>query len=137
MDGGHEALQDGEVVVDHLGQGGETVGGAGGVGDHVQVGRVLVLVHTHHEHRSIRGGSGDDHLLGSSGQMCRGSGHGGEHSSGLHHVLRPGAGPGDGLGVPLAEDGDGLPVDGQFAALGLADGHISAVVAKVSGVVSE
>jgi len=80
VDGGHQALGDLEVVVDHLGERGETVGGAGGVGDNLHAALVLLVVHSHHEHWGVRRGSRDDHLLGSTVEMGGGSGGGGEHS---------------------------------------------------------
>src|SRR5699024_8619080 len=42
--GGHQAFGDAELVVQDLGDGGQAVGGAGGVGDEVHVGGVLVQV---------------------------------------------------------------------------------------------
>ena len=35
MHGGHQTLQDPEVVIDHLGEGGQAVGGARGVADNL------------------------------------------------------------------------------------------------------
>src|SRR5699024_6337763 len=47
---GHQALDDAELLVQHLRHGGEAVGGAGGVGDDVvRVGVVVALVDTDHE----------------------------------------------------------------------------------------
>ena len=37
MDSGHQALKDAKVIVDNLGQGGQTVGGATGIGDNFHV----------------------------------------------------------------------------------------------------
>ena len=132
MHGGHQTLQDGEVVIDNLRQRREAVGGARCVGDHVHVVLILLLVDSHHEHRGIGGGSGDDDLLSAAREMSGGPGCGGEHPGALNHVLGPGAGPGDALRVSLAEDGDSFAIDRQFAALGLANLNISSVVSKMS-----
>ena len=37
MDSGHQALKDAKVIVDNLGQGGQTVGGATGIRDNLHV----------------------------------------------------------------------------------------------------
>ena len=47
VDGGHESLDDGELVVEDLGEGSQAVGGAGSVGDDVVLGVVLVEVDTY------------------------------------------------------------------------------------------
>ena len=62
MHGGHETLGDAEVVVDDLGQRGQTVGGARRVAQDVDTGLVLVLVHSHHKHGRVCRGRGNDHL---------------------------------------------------------------------------
>jgi len=66
VNGGHETLDDTEVVVDDLGQGGETVGGAAGVGDDLHGWVISVLIDTHHEHGGVGGGSRHHDLLGSA-----------------------------------------------------------------------
>ena len=58
-----------EVIIDNLGEGGQTVGGAGGVGDNLHTGGILVLVHSHHKHGGVSGGGRDYNLLGSSYRM--------------------------------------------------------------------
>jgi len=67
--GGHQALDDAEVVVDNLGNGSQAVGGATGVGDNVVAGIVLLVVDAHHIHGGISRGSGDDDLLGTLGSI--------------------------------------------------------------------
>src|SRR5207253_10232979 len=48
VDGGHQAAPDAERLVQHLGDGGEAVGGARGVGDDGVPGRVVgAVVHAH------------------------------------------------------------------------------------------
>ena len=61
MHGGHQAAFDAKGVVDDLGQRGETVGRAGGVGDDCLAG-VAGVVHTVDEHRGVvlRRGALDD-----------------------------------------------------------------------------
>ena len=61
VDRGHDAADDPELVVEDLGQGREAVGGAGGVGDDVLGGRVvLVLVDADDEGAvDVLGGGGD------------------------------------------------------------------------------
>ena len=65
VNGGHEAFDDAEVVVDNLGDGGQAVGGAAGIWDDVLVGVVLLVVDAHHVHGGIGRGGGDDDFLGS------------------------------------------------------------------------
>jgi hypothetical protein len=64
--GGHQALDNAEVVVNDLGQGGQAVGGAAGVRHDLHGGVVGVLVDAHHEHGGVGGGGGHHHLLGTS-----------------------------------------------------------------------
>ena len=104
-------LDDSIVVIDDLGKGGQAVGCAGGVGDHGETLVILLVVDAHHEHRGVSGGGGDDDLLGAALGVGHGLVLGGEHPGGLHHVLGPGAGPVDGLGVALHEDCNLHPVD--------------------------
>jgi hypothetical protein len=53
----------------YLGKGSKAVGGAASIGDDVNVGLVLGLIHTNNEHRCILAGSRDDHLLGTTLQL--------------------------------------------------------------------
>lgn len=86
MDGGHQTLNQAEVVVDDLGEGSKAVGCARGVGEDCDVGLVGLLVDAHDEHGSISGGSGDDDLLGSTLQVSLGLLGGGEDTGGLDDV---------------------------------------------------
>ena len=52
VDGGHESLHDAEVVMNDLGQGGQAVGGAGGIADNLE-GVVILVVHARHKHGGI------------------------------------------------------------------------------------
>ena len=74
MDGGHETFNNGELVVDDLGERCKTVGCARSVGDDRVLGVVLVEVDTADEHGGISGGGGDDDLLGTTLQVGRGPG---------------------------------------------------------------
>src|SRR5882757_8577331 len=80
VDGGHQATLDGERVVQHLGQRGQAVGGAGGVRDHGLRAVVLVVVGAQHHGQVLAlGRGGDDDLLGAA----------------LVHVLAGGRGVGE------------------------------------------
>ena len=107
-------LDDSIVVIDDLSKGGQAVGCAGGVGDHSKTLVILLVIDAHHEHRGVSGGGGDDDLLGSSLVVSSGLLQSGEHSGGLHNVLGPDRAPGDGGGIPLTEDGDGVTVNHQL-----------------------
>ena len=112
MHGGHQALSDAPVVIQHLGDGGQAGGGTGGVGHEVHVSGVLVQVDAAHEHgRVILGGGGHDDLLGTGIQVSLGLLLRQEQTGGLHHILRAQLGPGQVGGVPLGGDGDLLAVD--------------------------
>lgn len=130
MDGGHETLNDGVLVVDDLGEGSETVGGARGVGDDLVLGLVGLKVDTADEHGGVGRGGRDDDLLGTALQVSRGLLLGGEDTGGLDDVLGAVLAPGDVGGVTLAVDGDGLAVDDELAVLGL-DGALEAAVGRV------
>jgi len=68
VDGGHQAALDAERVVEHLGQRGQAVGGAGGVADDRLRAVVQVVVDAHHDRQVVAGGRrGDDDLLGPAG----------------------------------------------------------------------
>lgn len=74
VDGGHETLDDTEVVVDDLGEGRKAVGGARRVGDDLVARVVLVEVHADDEHGGISRGGGDDDLLRAASQVSGGTG---------------------------------------------------------------
>lgn len=70
MDSGHETLIDSPVIVDDLGDGCETVGGAGGVGNNGQVLLVFLVVDTNDEDGYIILWWGrENNLLGTSLKM--------------------------------------------------------------------
>lgn len=130
VNGGHETLNDTELVVDDLGEGSQAVGGARGVGEDVDVLLVLGVVDTHDEHGGVSGGSGDDDLLGTTLQVGRGLLGGGEDTSGLDDVGGTGLSPGDGGGVLLSEEADLLAVDDEALGIDL-DGTLELTVGAV------
>src|SRR5436305_14960105 len=74
VDGGHGAALDLEVVVDDLGHWSEAVRSAGGVGNNIVFGGI-VLVFIHAQHNGdvfVFGGSGDDDLLDRAAQVLFG-----------------------------------------------------------------
>ena len=84
VDGGHQALDDAELVVEHLGQRAEAVRGARRVGDDVLAAVVLVVVDAEHDGDVLVGGRrGDDDLLGARVQVALGLGGVGEDAGGL------------------------------------------------------
>ena len=135
--GGHEALDNAEVVVDDLGDGGQAVGGAGGVGDELHVGGVLVEVDAADEHRGIvLRGAGHHDDLGAGVDVSLGLGLIQIHAGALQNVLDAQLAPGDQGRVAVAlvgEDLDDLAVDGDGAVLIVADDF--AVEAPVHGIV--
>jgi len=72
VDGGHQALDDTELVMDDLGERCQAVGCARSVGDDGVLGVICVQVDTTDEHWGISGRSGDDNLLGATLQMSGG-----------------------------------------------------------------
>ena len=72
VDGGHQTLDDTEIIMDNLGERGQAVGCAGSVGDDSVLGVVCIQVDTANEHWGISGRSGDYDLLGATLQMGRG-----------------------------------------------------------------
>jgi len=111
VDSGHQTLNDTEVVVDDLGKGSQTVGGARSVRDDLEVRSVLVLVDTDDEHGSVSRRSRDDNLLGTTLQVSRGLLGGGENTGGLNNVVGTGLTPRNGSGITLAKDGDLLAIN--------------------------
>ncbi len=84
VDGGHQALDDAELVVQHLGNRRKAVRRARGVGDDVLAAVVLVVVDAQHDGDVlVGGGRGDDHLLGAGLQVAFGLGRVGEKAGGF------------------------------------------------------
>ena len=130
VDGGHETLDNGEVVVDDLGEGSQAVGGARSVGDDVGGAVVALVVDTHNVHGGISRGGRDDDLLGTTLQVGGGLLGGGEDTSGLDDVVGAGLTPGDGSGVALSVELDSLAVDNEVGTLD-GDGALEVAVGRV------
>lgn len=133
VDSGHKTFNDGEVIIDDLGERSKAVGGAGSVGDDFILGLVGIQVDTNNEHRSISRGSRDDDLLGSTSNMGLCLVDGGEDTGGFDYVVSTVLTPRDLGGVLLSVDVDGLAVDNELAILGLN----GALEATVGGVILE
>src|SRR5204862_37117 len=99
VDGRHEAFFEAEGVLDDLGDGGEAVGGAGGVGDdRVPGGVVPGVVDAHAEGGNRFGGlrrRGDDDALGAGREVLAGAFGVGEEAGGLEDVLNTQVFPGE------------------------------------------
>jgi hypothetical protein len=133
VDGGHETLDDAELVVDNLGEGRKAVGRAGRVGDDGVLGVVRLKVDTADEHGCVSRGRRNDDLLGSTLQVGRGLLGCGEDTGRLDDIMGANGAPGDIGGVLLGKDRDGLALDPELAILGL----YSALEAAVDGVILE
>lgn len=117
VDGGHETLDNGELVVDDLGEGSKAVGGARGVGDDIGAAVVGLLVDTHHVHGGIGRGSRDDDLLGAALEMRSGLLLGGEDTGRLDNVVGASLAPLDVGGVTLGVELDLGAVDDEAVSL--------------------
>ena len=108
------------IDLDHRGQ---TVGGAGGIGNDVVLGRVVhVIVHAQHNRQILTlGRGGDDHFLGAAldDMGLRPGILGGiaENAGGFDHDLDAQVFPGQVTGVALGEDLDVLPSTTRSLAL--------------------
>ena len=89
VDSGHKSLHDAKVVMDDLGQGGQTVGGAGGITDNLEGVVILLVAQAHHKHGGISRRHRDDDSLGATLQVSPSLLHGSEDPSGLHHEHHP------------------------------------------------
>ena len=122
MDRGHQALLDPESLLEqHMDQGREAIGGAGGVGNDVMRGRlVLGVIHPHDQSDVLAlGRSRDDHLLRPGGEMAAGFLRLGEEAGRFHHHLDAELGPGQLGRGPGADHENFAAVDHQDVVLGL------------------
>ncbi|MPM76603.1 hypothetical protein SDC9_123602 [bioreactor metagenome] len=104
MDGSHKAVRDAPIVVQHFCQGGQAVGGAGGVGNDVQAFIIGCVIHPHNEHgRIILGGRGHDHLFRACLQMSLRLILLQKQARGLHNILRADLTPGNFRGLELVK----------------------------------
>ena len=133
VDGGHEALLDAKVLMNDLGEGGEAIGGARGVGHNIGGAIVGRVVDAHHKHGGVGRGGGDDDLLGAASEMGRGLLDGSEDAGGLAHDLGAGRAPANVGGVALGVELDALVADDEAVAV---DDDLSRVGA-VDGIVLE
>ena len=119
VDGGHETLHNSKVLVQDLGEWGQAVGCAGGVGENGGSG-VFGVVDTHDIHGGISRWSGNDDALASSLQVGLGLGNGGENTSGFANSVGSSLSPLDLLGVSLVEELD-LDISDNQAAISRGD----------------
>ena len=114
---GHEAALDAPFVVQHLGHGGQAVGGARGVG-HNGLARVGFVIHTEHEHRGVvLGGGRHQHFLGAGSQVLFSRCFVQEQAGGFDHNVGAHVIPLEGGGVALLGQANLLAVDDQGVAL--------------------
>jgi hypothetical protein len=119
--GGGEAALDAEVVEQDLGDGGEAVGGARGVGHELVLDRVvLLLVDTqHHGDVGILGRRRDHHLLGARLQVLGRRRLVAEDTGRLHHDPHAHLAPWQGRRILLGADAHLASVDeNRFALVG-------------------
>ena len=115
VDGVHVAALDAEVLQQHLGEGSQAVGGAGGVRDDVvHLGVVLVVVDAHDDGDVlVLGRAGNDDLLGAGIQVLLGQLAGLEDAGGLHDDVDPQLAPGQVRRIAIGEHGHVLAVHHQ------------------------
>merc|ERR1719253_1100246 len=111
MDSGHQTFLQSKLIIDNLGKRGQTVGGAGSIGDNIHAGLILFLVDSHNEHGGISRRSRDDNLLGTSLHVGRGTFNGGEGTSGLNNIVNTGITPSNFGGVHFFKHSDGLSIN--------------------------
>ena len=118
MHGGHQTLDDAELLVQDLGDGSQAVGGAGGVGHEGHVRGVLVVVDAHDEHRGVvLGGSAHDDVLGAGVDVALAQVLAQVLAGALADILSADRSPGDVLDVHGGEHGVLLAVDHQSTVL--------------------
>ena len=116
VDRGHQPTLDAHGVVQDLGHGRQTVGGARSVGDDVVPLRVVGLIEIDpqcHGHVGIGRGRRDDDLLGARREMLGGVVALGEEARRLDHDIDAEVRPGQVRGIPLRQDLDLGAVDGD------------------------
>ncbi len=117
MNGSHQTLNDAELVVQNLGDGSETVGGAGSVRNELLAG-VCVLVDTNYEHgSSVLGGSRHNNILGTCLDVSLSLLLSQEQTCGLYNVLSTYSTPVDLLRVAACGNADVLAVYDQLVLL--------------------
>mmetsp|Transcript_46805 Transcript_46805/g.105878 ORF Transcript_46805/g.105878 Transcript_46805/m.105878 type:complete len:327 (+) Transcript_46805:244-1224(+) len=123
VDRSHESFDDSELVVDGLCERRQAIRRAARHRHHrVLRSVVLGMVHPHDQHRGVvLGGGGDNDLLRAplGPQVERRLGRGGEHPSGLDHILGPRALPIQLARVPAVEQDDPMTLNEDGANGGL------------------
>ena len=133
MHRGHQAIDDAEVVVEHLGDRCQAIGGAAGIGNHV-LARVAAVVHAHHEHWcGVLGGSAHHHTLGAGIDVGAGGVVGEEKACAFEHVVGANLAPLEVVWISLGADTDHLAIHHQLSVF---DGHLT-LEAAMGGVVTE
>ena len=120
VDGGHGAADDLEIVVDDLGDRGQTIRGAGSVRDDVVLGGIVLLfVDAEHDGEIfvLRGGGDDDFFHRAAQMFLRFVGVG-EAAGGLDDDLRSDRVPGQGSGIFFFKNLDDFAVDGNTVGAG-------------------
>ena len=119
VNGGHQAFDDAEVVVENLCHGSQAVGGAGSVGNELHVRGVLLEVDAADEHRGVilcRAGHNDDLCAGVDMGLCSFLGE--EAAGALQNVLYAKLAPGNESGITvlvIGKDFDLLAVNDENA----------------------
>lgn len=119
MNSSHKTLYYGKFIVDDLGKWGQTIGGAGSVGDDIGLAIIGLLVNTHDIHGRVRRGGRDDDFLRTALQVGLGLLGGGEHTSRFDDVFSTSVLPRDVGRVLLCMELDPLIVDNQVCAIDL------------------
>ena len=136
MNSAHQATDDAEVVVDNLGQGGEAVGRAAGVGDDL-LAAVAAVIHPHHEHRGlVLGGGTHHHPLGAGLNVGAGQWIRQEEARALQHGVNANGIPLQVAWIALRRDPDDLSIHHQLSVLDLdltLETAMGGVVAKQIG----
>ena len=128
VNGGHETFDDTEVIVYDLCKRSKAVGGAGGVGDDLHVGGVLIEVYAADEHRGVvLGGTGENDDLCAGVEVCLCLLSGEESAGAFEDVLNAHLAPGQLRGVAVADYCDALAVYGDGVVV-ILDGAVEAAM---------
>ena len=134
MNGRHQAFLDAEALLEqHVHQRGQAIGRAGGVGNDVVPGRIILVMIDADDHRDVLvlGGGGDDDFFRAGGQMALGFQAVGEKAGGFDDQFHAQLFPRQGRGVLGADDVDVASIDDQdvivgFVGRGFAGGNLAA-----------
>ena len=117
MDRRHQAVDDADLVVQHLGQRGEAVGRARGIRDDLVLRAELVVVDAVHKGAVdvLVARRRDDHLLRAAGDVRAGLGLAREETGRFEHDIDAEVAPGQLAGIALGEHLDAVAVDDDVA----------------------